>query len=277
MTHAQAQSRTPADQTTAAARQHYTFGDGGIAADRLRLLAATFEPSSARLLRMVACLGPRRAVDLGCGTGWSTRLVHAVTGPEITVGVDRSVAYVATAREVAPPGIAYAVHEVTAPPFPGEPPDLLYCRFLLTHLRDPQAVLATWSDAAAPGATLVLEETAAMASDHPALARYYALVDDLQAHHGQRMCLGESFEAAPSGSGWTTELSTVRRLALPAARMAALHAMNLATWRNDAYAAATFDDAELTALASALDAVAAGREEAPAVRYGMRQMVLTKR
>jgi trans-aconitate 2-methyltransferase len=271
-------------------KEHYTFGDGDLAAERLHLLAATFEPSSAQLLRMVACVGPRRALDLGCGPGWSTRLLHALVGPGTTVGIDSSPEHVARARRVAPPGVDFHVREATAPAgWPGEPPDLLYCRFLLTHLRDPLQALDAWADAAAEGATLVVEEAADIACVHPALARYYVLVDELQLHYGQRLRIGADLVGAPAGSGWRTELSTVRALSLPAARMARLHLLNLQTWRHDRYARAAMSAGELSALADELGRIADGADgaggdgggggsaAAPPVRYQMRQIVMTKR
>src|SRR3954462_14849696 len=91
----------------------YTFGDGTLAADRLALLAATYEPSSARLLRMCASLAPRRGLDLGGGPRDSTRLLHAPGAPATTAGIDSSADHVARARATAPPGIEYAVHDVT--------------------------------------------------------------------------------------------------------------------------------------------------------------------
>jgi len=254
--------------------EHYTFGDGAPAAERLALLAAVFEPSSARLLRLLGYLQPRQAVDLGCGPGWSTRLLHAVLAPARTLGLERSPEQVARARVVAPPGVEYQVHEVTEVPFPGQRPDLLYSRFLLTHLQDPQEVLAAWACAAADRAVLVLEETADMASDHPAFLRYYQLVDQLQAAYGQRLRVGAAL-AGPF-PGWTTELSLLSPLSLPATRMARLHALNLATWRQDPYARSTFSADELDHLAAQLTAIATSAEPAPAVRVVLRQLVLGK-
>jgi trans-aconitate 2-methyltransferase len=253
---------------------HYTFGDGAPAAERLALLAAVFEPSSARLLRPLGYLQPRQAVDLGCGLGWSTRLLHAMLAPARTLGLDRSPEQVARARLVAPPGIEYQVHEVTDVPFPGERPDLLYSRFLLTHLRDPQEALAGWARAAADRAVLVLEETADMVCDHPTFLRYYQLVAELQAAYGQRLRVG----AALVGPfpGWTTEISLLSPLSLPATRMARLHALNLTTWRQDPYARAAFVSDELDQLAAQLTAIATGADRAPPVRVVLRQLVLGK-
>jgi trans-aconitate 2-methyltransferase len=272
--------RTPDDVTTttrAAPADRYTFGDGAIAADRLALLAATYEPSSARLLRMCGSLAPRRALDLGCGPGHSTRLLHAVVAPTVTVGIDRSPEHVARARDTAPPGIEYAVHDALVAPLPGvTPPDVLYCRFLLTHLRDPARALAVWAGAAAARAALIVEETAEMSSPHPAFRRYYALVAALQRHYGQDLTIGRTLDGALIGSGWHVEIDVASELSLPAARMARLHCLNLATWRDDPFARASFAPQLLDELAVALDAIASGGEAAPPVRHSMRQLVLMK-
>jgi len=256
--------------------EHYTFGDSATASWRLALLAALFETSSARLLRMLSYRRPRQAVDLGCGPGWSTRLVHALLAPAQTLGLEISADHVARARAAAPPGVEYRVHEVNSVPFPGAAPDFLYSRFLLTHLRAPAQTLTAWGEAAAAGALLVLEETAEIACPHPAFGRYYELVDELQASYGQSLRVGATL-AVPPGSAWATELDLCAPLALPAPRMARLHALNIASWRHDPYARASFDGGELDRLAAQLEAIAAGADAAPPVRLVMRQLVLARR
>jgi trans-aconitate 2-methyltransferase len=256
--------------------ERYTFGDNPLAADRLALLAATYEPSSARLLRMCASLAPRRAIDLGCGPGHSTRLVHAVVAPDATLGVDSSPEHVARARATAPPGIDYAVRDVTEPLSDEPPPDLLYSRFLLTHLREPARVLRTWAAAMPVRGALVVEETAEMSSSHPAFRLYYQLVAELQRHYGQEMMMGRALDRALAGSGWSPEIDVLRELRLPARRMARLHALNLATWRRDPFARATFASPLLDELGQGLEAIASGAEEAPDVHHSMRQLVLMK-
>lgn len=256
--------------------ERYTFGDNAVAADRLALLAATYEPSSAALLRMCASLAPRRAIDLGCGPGHSTRLLHAVVGPGTTLGLDRSAEHIARARTLAPPGIAYAVHDVTAGPFPGGGrPDLLYARFLLTHLRDPAGVLAGWATAADQGSALVLEETLAIGSSDPTLGLYYRLVARLQRHYGQDLEIGRVLDRVAAHAGWRIEIDLTRELTLPAARMARLHQLNLARWREDPFARAAFPPDRLAELATALGAIGDGAAGA-AVRHSMRQLVLTR-
>ena len=71
--------------------EHYTFGDTDLAAERLRLLARMYEPSSGALLESVAAAEPcRLALDLGCGPGHTTRLVAERTRALQVIGIDQS-------------------------------------------------------------------------------------------------------------------------------------------------------------------------------------------
>jgi len=266
------QETTPDRADLAAPAQHYTFGDGDVAALRLRLLAEVYAPSSAALLA-TAAPPPGGAIDAGCGPGHTTALVQATLGPDWTIGLDRSEKLVAAAR-ASLPALRFAVHDVTAVPYPTAPGGMLYSRFLLTHLPDPVAALRAFGAALVPGGVVVLEETAALTSEHPAFRRYYAHVEALQAHYGQRMHVGADLAELARAAGLRVERAGVLRLELPAAKMARLHALNLMTWGADAFARAHFDGAELAALALTLARVADGEEEAPAVESGMGQAVL---
>src|SRR5262249_47303214 len=151
--------------------------------------------------------------------------------------------------------------------------DLVLARFLLTHVARPAAALAAWAAAAAPGARLALHETESLTSAHPALGRYYELVGALQAHYGQALGIGATLEAALDGTGWRVVDSRALVLAKPAARMAALHLATLRTWRDDHFAQATFDRAELDRLDAALAAIVDGTDAAPPVENVARQIV----
>jgi SAM-dependent methyltransferase len=252
-------------------KSHYTFGDSDLAAERLRYLAETYAESSTALLRR---LGPIEggAVDLGCGPGHTTALLAEVLRPTWTAGLERSPRLLDQARARCSEA-RFHEHDVTGAPFPVPPAAVVYSRFLLTHLPDPPAAVRTWAGALAPGGRLVLEETVALRSDHPAIQRYYDLVTDLQAHYRQQFDIGRRLGELLRGAGLTVDEEGAAVLSLPAERMARLHAMNLRTWGQDAYAREAFDAAELTALRATLEAIAAGEEPAPPVHGEMGQAV----
>ena len=85
---------------------------------------------------------PRLALDLGCGPGFTTRLLSRIARPERTVGVDRSEAFLSRARASSAAGEEYVAADVAVVPLQiarlGERPDLIYARFLASHLPEPE-------------------------------------------------------------------------------------------------------------------------------------------
>ena len=253
----------------------YTFGDTDLARERLRLLAELYDPASEDLLRRWAPPGRRHALDLGAGPGHTTRLLHRVAGAARTTGVERSARYVADAAVDAPVGVDFVEHDVTHVPFPVPPADLLFCRFLLTHLAAPGAAVAGWAEAATPGAVLIVQEVETLTSPTPALARYYELVGELQARYGQALHVGRLLDEALAATAWRVVSSAIRALTPDPRRMARLHLFNLRTWRTDPVAIEAFDAAELGALETALTAIVDGAVEAR-VDQGLREIVAVR-
>jgi ubiquinone/menaquinone biosynthesis C-methylase UbiE len=257
-------------------RDKYTFGDGDRASARLRRLAEIYEPETRDLLRRGGIPGARLAVDLGCGPGWTTRLVLDELRPAQVIGLDASERYLAEARQRHGEGCRFEQHDVTQAPFPVAAPDLLFCRFLLTHLRELRAVLTTWASVAAPGARLLVHETERLESDYPALQTYYRRVGELQAHYGQVLNVGELLDQSFAGTAWKVVESRTVMLDKPAASMAELHLENLRTWRTDPFAQSAFDRAELDGLERDLARIAQGELDAGLVRNPARQMVAVR-
>src|SRR5437588_6981532 len=78
----------------------YTFGDTDLAGRRLALVAEVFEPPSRALLESSRLAGLDIIVDLGCGPGFTARLVAEVCRPRRVIGLDRSDRFVETARRL---------------------------------------------------------------------------------------------------------------------------------------------------------------------------------
>jgi trans-aconitate 2-methyltransferase len=277
----------------------YTFGDGDVAAERLALVAETFDPATRALLAAAVPPGVGLALDLGCGPGHTTRLVASVCRPRRTVGLERSEhfatlarqRYRRTATDIANrtasdtdtdtdthadsgvrsglgTGVEFAVHDVTEVPLPGAPADLIFARLLLAHLPDPRGLVERWRTQLAPGGVLVLDEIEAMTTPPGVLRRYEELVVALVAAEGGTMCAGPLL--ADLG-GRLPEVD------VPAPRAALMYGMNLATWRHEALARGLATDPELDALADDLAELADRTDPeagATAVHWVLRQLVI---
>lgn len=57
-------------------------------------------------------------------------------------------------------------------PFPGAPADLLFCRLLLTHSQNPQALLAVWATQLRSGGLLLVEEVEWIHTTSAVFTRY---------------------------------------------------------------------------------------------------------
>lgn len=253
--------------------RNYTFGDTGEASVRLRRLAELYEPETRALLERGPIRSPRTAIDLGCGPGWSTGLVYEVLKPNRMIGLDASERFIAEARGSYGPELEFHVQDVVCAPFPAARPDVLFCRFLLTHIAPPGDALAAWAKAAAPGAVLFIHETESLETENPVLDRYYELVGLLQAHYRQAMYVGGLLEAFVKQSGWNIVESERLMLEKSARKMAELHLSNLRTWRHDEYAKKAFDPAEIDELERSLAEIVSGKTNAGIIMNAARQII----
>jgi SAM-dependent methyltransferase len=254
-------------------RREYSFGDSQRAAARLSRVAENFEPLSRAFLLQAAPRGCARALDLGCGPGFTTRLLDALCAPRELLGLDASEAFVAQARadSGARPGLAFAVHDVAALPFPGGAADLIHARLLLSHLREPEALLARWAAQLRPSGRLLLDEVEWIRSDDGVFARYLELVAGMLRARGQDLYVGARLERATRGA--RRPVCQLRELVLPAQRAAAMFSPNLAEFRRQPEVMAQADERELDALAAELSARAAGAAGG-SVTWGMRQLAI---
>jgi SAM-dependent methyltransferase len=255
----------------------YAFGDGPAAARRLDLLADLFEPASRTFLEHVADRPYLLAVDLGCGTGRTTRLVADVLKPDRTLGLDQSEFFVALAAggPAGSPAVGFAVHDVTRVPFPCPPADVCYGRLLLSHLPDPGAVLAAWATQLTPGGLLLADEVERIHTDLPALRGYLEVAGALLATRGHTLEVGPLLTRLPDPPGLVRRDDRIGHLAPPAHRAAAMFALNLAVWRGEAVRAGVATPARLDRLAADLAAVADGEVEG-SIRWELRQLVLQR-
>jgi ubiquinone/menaquinone biosynthesis C-methylase UbiE len=141
---------------------HYVIRGGVQGRERLRLLARVLQPTTTDLFERVGVASTARCLDLGCGGGdVSVQLARTAPGGRC-LGIDLDEEKIGIARaEAAAAGLTnveYRVGDATAPPHSDERFDLVYVRFLLTHLPDPAAAVQHMRAWLAPGGTLVVED-----------------------------------------------------------------------------------------------------------------------
>jgi trans-aconitate 2-methyltransferase len=239
---------------------HYTFGDQGPAAERLRRLAALYRPLSCHSLEeAVAEIGRpiALAIDLGSGPGYTTELVAEVSKAAKVIGFERSGDFCREARARLSSEIEFVEHDVSTQDLPCQNVDLALCRFLLTHIADPIVTLRRWRTALRPGGILVLIELEQLTSTDPTLARYYEIIDGVQAQHGQQMYIGAELEGQALEAGYEIVASQVIEPRIAASSMANLHRPNLENVRKDPWVRENYSEAELDEVAAGLDQIAA--------------------
>jgi SAM-dependent methyltransferase len=135
----------------------------GEAADyRLRILHDLYGPGTRRVLLESGLQRGMCVADLGCGVGMVTALLAELVGPEgHVVGIDSSAAQLARARERLKTrglNISFVESSATDTDMPPGSFDLVYCRFLLIHLTEPERALREMRDLLKPGGVLVCED-----------------------------------------------------------------------------------------------------------------------
>jgi ubiquinone/menaquinone biosynthesis C-methylase UbiE len=140
----------------------YAITGGEQGKRRLDLLSEIMRPTTLRLLAEAGLAGGDRCLDLGCGGGNVTLDMARIVGPGgLVTGVDFDPRIVELARQDATDAGAGNVeyHAADARTFDGGPFDLIYARFLLSHLSQPGTILARMRQLALPGARIVVEDT----------------------------------------------------------------------------------------------------------------------
>jgi SAM-dependent methyltransferase len=140
----------------------YVLATGNAAAHRLKMLNSVYGPGGRRVLLEAGIQRGMRVADLGCGTGMVTQLLAELVGPEgAVVGVDFSGAQVEKARELLPAklkNVDFVQASATDTRLPRESFDLIYSRFLLIHLTEPDVALREMYDLLKPGGIFVCED-----------------------------------------------------------------------------------------------------------------------
>lgn len=140
----------------------YVIRGGAKGRERLRMLARVMWPTTQALLERVGVAPDARCLDLGCGGGDVTVALARMAPQGLVVGIDLDETGVQIARDEAREAglgnVEFRIADVTDPPTEPATYDLVYARFVLTHLADPAAALDSVREWLAPGGAVVVED-----------------------------------------------------------------------------------------------------------------------
>ena len=136
---------------------------GGIEGrERLRILSRVLRDSSFRLLDRLDLRNGIQCLDAGCGGGDMTiEFARRVSPAGTAMGIDRDAAKLQIAREEAREqgvnNVEYLAADVREACV-GRQFDVVYSRFLLTHLQSPRDVVDSFYDCLRPKGRLAIED-----------------------------------------------------------------------------------------------------------------------
>lgn len=156
----------------------YIIAGGVQGAARLSVLTEVMAEFTGGLLDRAGVPTGGLILDAGCGVGEVSRDLLRRAGPDgRVVGLDLDAEKIAVAARNAPPGLSFHVAGLETAADLG-PFDLIYARFLLSHLTDPAGALSLFHRALKPGGLVVVEDVEFTAHlcvpPRPAFDRYVA-------------------------------------------------------------------------------------------------------
>ena len=253
----------------------YLFGDSVTAQSRLDILARTFEPPTQEFLSTFTPRGKALALDLGCGPGHTTRLIAESLPFKRVVGLDKSPNFIDAASGAGSDQVSYLQHDVSVTPFPVSPADLIFCRFLITHLPTPDRALAKWASQLSPSGALLLEEVHWIHTRNPVLESYLSALDRVMDATGVALYAGARLPELINGTPLKITADNTRHHPVTNRDAAAMFSMNLRSWGTSHPAISLYGSAFLCSLRGDLEEMTVDSPDTLSeIQWGMRQMVL---
>jgi trans-aconitate 2-methyltransferase len=253
----------------------YTFGDSTLAATRLALLAEVFEATTTDFLRRLPAEQPRIAVDLGCGPGFTTALLDDVLAPGRVIGVDSSRAFVKEAAQRLGARGDVVCADVLDLPGQVRDADVIFARFLLTHLAEPVTAIEHWLSRLSPAGVVAVEEVESITTDEPTFSRYLELQRRMLHANSNLLDIGPLLADIAQAHGVVLQ-SDVVRLSPEVSAAARMFAMNFANWRTRPAVRDLASSAELDEIETSLQALATDEALDASITWELRQVLICR-
>ena len=145
--------------------EQYVLQTGSKAVERLKIVMESYGPGTERLLDSLNSIDGKSVADVGCGTGLvSASFAKRVGATGKVVGIDSAPDTLAIARKMNDAtnikGIEWHIGDAYATGLADNTYDVVYCRLLLLHLKEPVRAVAEMSRIAKPGGLVICEDLA---------------------------------------------------------------------------------------------------------------------
>ena len=171
----------------------YTYGVSDLAAKRLEAIAKVFNPPAVSFIRTFVENPVQSGIDLGCGPGFTTRMLSEALQCNKIFGLDITEHFLSLAKGRFPQ-FQFLKHDVTRTPFPVKA-EVIYSRLLLSHLPSPVALVNRWTRELPPKGLLFIEEIESIETGIPVFQKYLAANEGLVASQGAELSPGKTLAA----------------------------------------------------------------------------------
>lgn len=189
----------------------YVIRGGLEGRERLRILARVMGPTTLAFLERIPLAADARCLDVGCGGGDVTVALSRMVPLGHVTGIDFDAAKIALARQESERlgirNVDFRAEDVTSPPPADDLFDVIYVRFVLTHLREPAAALSRFHGQLRPGGILAVEDIdfAGHVCHPPSAAfdRYVELYGQTARAHDCDPCIGPRLPSLLQTAGFS--------------------------------------------------------------------------
>lgn len=145
--------------------EQYVLQTGSTAVERLKIVMDSYGPGTERLLDSLNSIDGKSVADVGCGTGLvSASFAKRVGATGKVVGIDSAPDTLAIARKMNDAtnikGIEWHNGDAYTTGLADNTYDVVYCRLLLLHLKEPARAVAEMRRIAKPGGLVICEDLA---------------------------------------------------------------------------------------------------------------------
>ena len=257
----------------------YVFAGKKTAAERLEKINKLFFPITKTFLQSQSHVSKKiiSLVDLGCGPGYTTRALSSIINADRYIGLDNSKYFINQAMELSRdfPRITYKLHDVTSVPLPIKKADIIYLRFLLTHMPDPKRSVLEWSTHLNNGGLLLIEETEGIKTELSIFEDYMEISNALLKANGNVLYIGKMLDELKYGGKLKKKYSDVAKVSASTKQAAEIFLFNIPSWKNSEFIKDNYYDC-VWEIEAELKEIVEVNDDRKTIEWEIRQIVLEK-